>query len=102
MSKRLKPIPKFADEVAERAFWESPGNDSTEYVDWSKAKIAVSDEAFAAGQKEVGEPEPGYEEWFRKGVEEALADTSEGIPHEEAMKHFREANLKARKLRRRT
>ncbi len=41
MSKRLKPIPKFANEAAERAFWESPGNDSTEYVDWSKAKLAV-------------------------------------------------------------
>ena len=41
MSKRLKPIPKFANEAAERAFWESPKNDSTEYVDWSKAKIAV-------------------------------------------------------------
>jgi predicted DNA binding CopG/RHH family protein len=41
MSKRLKPVPKFADEAAERAFWESPGNDSTEYVDWSKAKLAV-------------------------------------------------------------
>ena len=37
MSKRLKPIPKFANEAAERAFWESPKNDSTEYVDWSKA-----------------------------------------------------------------
>ena len=41
MSKRLKPIPRFANEAAERAFWESPGNDSTEYVDWSKAKLAV-------------------------------------------------------------
>jgi hypothetical protein len=41
MSKRLKPIPKFANEAAERAFWESPHNDSTEYVDWSKAKLAV-------------------------------------------------------------
>ena len=38
MSKRFKPIPKFANEAAERAFWEAPGNDSTEYVDWSKAK----------------------------------------------------------------
>ncbi len=38
MSKHLKPIPKFATEAEERAFWESPGNDSTEYVDWSKAK----------------------------------------------------------------
>jgi predicted DNA binding CopG/RHH family protein len=41
MSKRLKPIPKFANEAEERAFWESPKNDSTEYVNWSKAKLAV-------------------------------------------------------------
>lgn len=41
MSKRLKPIPRFANEAAERAFWESPKNDSTEYVDWSKAKLTV-------------------------------------------------------------
>jgi predicted DNA binding CopG/RHH family protein len=36
MTKKLKPIPKFADEAEERAFWES--HDSTDYVDWSKAK----------------------------------------------------------------
>lgn len=41
MSKRLKTIPKFANEAAERAFWESPRNDSTDYVDWSNAKMAV-------------------------------------------------------------
>jgi predicted DNA binding CopG/RHH family protein len=41
MSKSLKPIPKFPGESEERAFWESPENDSTEYVDWSKAKLAV-------------------------------------------------------------
>ncbi|MEO5658895.1 MAG: BrnA antitoxin family protein [Polaromonas sp.] len=29
-------MPKFADEAQERAFWET--HDSTEYVDWSKAK----------------------------------------------------------------
>ena len=39
MSKRLKPIPKFANEAAERAFWES--HDSTDYVDWSKAQRVV-------------------------------------------------------------
>jgi predicted DNA binding CopG/RHH family protein len=39
MSKPLKPIPEFATEAEERAFWESPKNDSTEYVDWSKAKL---------------------------------------------------------------
>jgi predicted DNA binding CopG/RHH family protein len=41
MSKQLKPIPEFASEAEERAFWEAPGNDSTEYVDWSKARLAT-------------------------------------------------------------
>jgi hypothetical protein len=59
----------------------------------------TSDEAFAAWQKEAGEPEPGYDEWFRAGVEEALADTSGDIPHEEAMKEFHDAILRARKLK---
>jgi len=31
-----KSIPKFADESAERAYWES--HDSTSHVDWSEAK----------------------------------------------------------------
>ena len=39
MSTPLKQIPKFASEAEERAFWES--QDSTAYVDWSKAKRAV-------------------------------------------------------------
>jgi hypothetical protein len=62
-------------------------------------EAGTSEEAYAAWQKEVGEPEPGYDEWFRAGVEEALADTSEGIPHEEMMKQFREAIVRARKLK---
>jgi predicted DNA binding CopG/RHH family protein len=37
--KRLKKIPKFKDEDAEREFWSSA--DSTEYVDWSKAQKLV-------------------------------------------------------------
>ena len=41
MSNPFKPIPKFSNEAEERAFWESPKNDSTEYVDWSKAKLAT-------------------------------------------------------------
>jgi predicted DNA binding CopG/RHH family protein len=41
MSKQLKPIPKFASEAEERSFWESPKNDSTEYMDWSKAKLVT-------------------------------------------------------------
>lgn len=38
MKKRLKPMPKFKSEAEERAFWESAGNNSTDYVDWSKAR----------------------------------------------------------------
>ena len=34
--KRLKPIPKFENEEQEQAFWAT--HDSTDYVDWSKAK----------------------------------------------------------------
>jgi predicted DNA binding CopG/RHH family protein len=41
MKKRLKPIPRFESEAEERAFWETPGKDSTEYVDWDNAKLAV-------------------------------------------------------------
>lgn len=37
--KRLKKIPTFTDEDAEREFWSDA--DSTEYVDWSKAQKLV-------------------------------------------------------------
>ncbi len=39
MSKPTKTIPRFGSEAEERAFWE--GQDSTAYVDWSKAKRTV-------------------------------------------------------------
>ena len=39
MSARLKKIPKFKNEAAEREFWQRA--DSTEYVDWSTATEAV-------------------------------------------------------------
>jgi predicted DNA binding CopG/RHH family protein len=39
MNKPLKKVPEFANENEERAFWESPENDSTEFVDWSKARV---------------------------------------------------------------
>lgn len=39
MSKALKPIPEFANEADERAFWES--HDSTDYIDWGKAERVV-------------------------------------------------------------
>jgi predicted DNA binding CopG/RHH family protein len=38
MSSKLKPIPRFKTEAEERRFWET--HDSTEYVDWSKARGA--------------------------------------------------------------
>jgi hypothetical protein len=36
MGQQLKPIPKFATEAEERAFWES--HDSTDYIDWSRGR----------------------------------------------------------------
>jgi predicted DNA binding CopG/RHH family protein len=36
MEKKLKTIPKFKTEAEERAFWESPDNDTTEYFDDSR------------------------------------------------------------------
>ncbi len=39
MSKQPKVVPKFANEAEERACWES--NDTTEYLDWRKARKAV-------------------------------------------------------------
>lgn len=41
MKKSLKPIPAFSSEAEERAFWEALNNDSTAYLDWSKAQRAV-------------------------------------------------------------
>lgn len=39
MPKKLKPIPEFRNEDAEREFWAT--HDSTDYIDWSKAKQVV-------------------------------------------------------------
>ena len=38
--KKLKAIPKFASEDAERDFWAT--HDSTEYIDWSTATVNPS------------------------------------------------------------
>ena len=37
--KNIKPVPRFKNEKEERKFWLT--HDSTEYVDWTKAKRAV-------------------------------------------------------------
>lgn len=39
MAKSLKKVPVFANEAAERAFWES--HDSGAYLDWKQAKAVV-------------------------------------------------------------
>ena len=40
MKKLLKRVPEFASEAQERAFWQSPERDTTQYLDWSKARLA--------------------------------------------------------------
>jgi hypothetical protein len=61
---------------------------------------ASQEEAFAARRREFGEPEPGYDEWFRAGVEEALADTSGDVPHEEVVKEIGNILRAAREAKR--
>jgi predicted DNA binding CopG/RHH family protein len=39
MSRSAKPIPSFASEADERAYWMT--HDSTDHLDWSKAKRGV-------------------------------------------------------------
>lgn len=39
MSKQLKKTPAFTSEKEEREFWQT--HDSTEYVDWSKARKVI-------------------------------------------------------------
>ena len=40
MSKPLKRIPEFRSEDEERDFWGAKERDSTEHLDWSKARLA--------------------------------------------------------------
>ena len=39
MNKPTKAVPQFANEAEARAFWEK--HDSTDYLDWSKARRGV-------------------------------------------------------------
>lgn len=48
----------------------------------------------------LGEPEPGYEEWFRAGVEEVLADRARGIPHTEVVEDIAQVLRAARQGKR--
>lgn len=58
--------------------------------DWLAEQLFISlnEEEFAALGKELGEPEPGYDEWSRAHIEEALADDSPGVPHEQVMREI--------------
>jgi predicted DNA binding CopG/RHH family protein len=40
MKRPLKRVPEFASEAEERAFWQGPAGDSTQYLDWSKGRLA--------------------------------------------------------------
>ncbi|MFZ9407025.1 MAG: CopG family antitoxin [Burkholderiaceae bacterium] len=41
MSKPAKPLPRFKTEAQERAYWETEGRDSTQFLDWTKAQRVV-------------------------------------------------------------
>jgi hypothetical protein len=58
-----------------------------------------NEDAFAAMEAELGEPEPRHDAWVRAGIEEALVDNSGDVSHEEAMRQLHEAILNARKLK---
>ncbi len=40
MKKPLKRVPEFRSEAEQRAFWQAPGRDSTQYLDWRKGRVA--------------------------------------------------------------
>ena len=40
MRKPRKKAPEFRSEARERAFWAAADRDSTEYLDWSKGRLA--------------------------------------------------------------
>ena len=88
-------------EVLEDARQLPPGD-----LDWLVQNLlhnedeAAKEKEFAAWQREMGEPEPGYDEWFRAGVEEALADDSRDIPHGVVVKDIADLLRSVRESRR--
>lgn len=95
------PMSRTAAELLEEARQLPPGD-----FDWLVQNLLnegdgkSEEERFAAWQKEVGEPEPDYDEWFRAGVEEAMADTSGDVPHEEVVKDIANILRRAREAQR--
>lgn len=94
------PMPRTAAELLEEVRHLPPAERDWLIENLLGEESAISDAAFAAWQKEAGEPEAGYEEWFRASVEVGLADDPSGdVPHEKAMQHLHQAILKARRLK---
>jgi hypothetical protein len=56
MKEPLRKIPQFASEAEERAFWQAAGRDSTQYLDWTKARVARFTSIKAAPSKKVAKP----------------------------------------------
>jgi hypothetical protein len=77
-----------ADKILEEARQLTPAERDWLIENLIAEQGPMSDETFAVWQKNVGEPEPGYNEWFRKGVGEALADPSPDISHEQVAKEI--------------
>jgi hypothetical protein len=57
-------------------------------------------EAYDRWQSKLEAPESGYDEWFHAGVEEALADTSPGISHEDVVEQIKKVLRSSREAKR--
>jgi hypothetical protein len=94
-------MPRAAAEILEDARQLPPGD-----LDWliqnllSEGDDASKEVAFCGWQRNLGEPDPGYDEWFRAGVEETLADTSPDTPHEDVEKQVGNILRAAREAKR--
>jgi hypothetical protein len=60
MKKKLKKLPKFKSEEEEREFWST--HDSTEYLDWTKAKV-LREPLVARKQMKVSRATSEFDKW---------------------------------------
>lgn len=56
MSSKRKPIPEFKSEAAESAFWQK--HDSTDYLDWSSARVSFPNLKVSTRSISLRLPEP--------------------------------------------
>jgi predicted DNA binding CopG/RHH family protein len=91
---RLKPIPTFAAEDAERVFWDSV--DSTEYVDWDKvARVRLPELKPSTTTISLRLPEGMLEEL------KILANERD-VPYQSLLKVFLAERIRQEQLRRRS